>query len=126
MIINPGSKLIETRVLTYSNHAYLHSHKEIPMRYSVTVRTYNPSDCTSTGYLIQANKNFLKVTSRSCWQGSREHVWYFRDLNGKGEEMATNMVQFEQQPERSSDGITLEEAYGLDPDCADRVGKPIR
>lgn len=96
------------------------------MRYTTTLRTYDRNDCTSTGYFIQANRNFIKVTSRSCWQGSREKVWFFRDLNGHGEVTAKNMAAWDTHPEREFDGITMEEAYGLDPDTADKVGKPIR
>ena len=52
------------------------------MRYSITLRTYDPSDCTSTGIRIQANRTTLAVSTRSCWQGSRTHRWVYRCDDG--------------------------------------------
>lgn len=54
------------------------------MRYSVTLRTYDPSDCTATGIRIQANRTTIAVSTRSCWQGSRTSRWIFRCPDGLG------------------------------------------
>ncbi len=96
------------------------------MRYALTLRTYNPRDCTSTGYHIQANRTTVRVASRSCWQGSREHVWIIRCPDGDGLDTAKQMAEWDKQPERAEDGITMDEHWGLNPDKADRVGPPIR
>lgn len=48
------------------------------MRYSLTLRTYDPSDCTDTGIRIQANRTTIAVSTRSCWQGSRNARWIYR------------------------------------------------
>lgn len=96
------------------------------MRYPLTLRTYNTADCTSTGYHIRANRTTVRVASRSRWQGSRERVWFVSCPDGDGLEMAKRMAEWDKQPERAEDGITMEEHWGLAPDAADRVGHPIR
>ena len=45
------------------------------MRYSLTLRTYNPDDCTSTGIRIRANRTTLSIETRTCWAGSRTAKW---------------------------------------------------
>jgi hypothetical protein len=37
-----------------------------------TYRSYDRNDCTSTGYHVDLRSDgSLRITSRSCWQGSR-------------------------------------------------------
>jgi hypothetical protein len=92
------------------------------MRYSLTLRTYDPTDCTSVGHHIRANRTTVRVASRSCWRGSRERVWLLRCPNGDGLDYARRIAAHTIR----EDGLTLEEAYGLSPESADYVGPPIR
>jgi hypothetical protein len=57
---------------------------------------------------------------------SKQLMSKYADMFKVSEIMAKTMAQFDKQPEREFDGMTMEDAYGLDPDTADKVGKPLR
>lgn len=38
--------------------------------------TYNPHDCTSTGYYLHYRGGYIYARERSCWQGSTTNTLY--------------------------------------------------
>lgn len=91
------------------------------MHYLTTHRTYDPSDCASVGFYIRANKNCVTVKTRSCWQGSRQHAWTLRGLEGKGLELAKEMANYDP----TETGQDFCDFFGLADDDA-RIGPAVR
>lgn len=91
------------------------------MRYSLTLRTYDPSDCADVGLRIRANKTTVCVEYRTRWQGSREISWILRDMP---DGIATAHEIYRITTEESLDAALA--TYGLYPDQPDYAGPVIR
>lgn len=49
-----------------------------------TFRTYNPKDCTSSGYDIEFFDAYAILTYHTCWQGGVTGTVYRAELTGGG------------------------------------------
>ena len=68
----------------------------------------------------------VHVESHSHWQGSRQRTWLVPCPDGNGLEVAKKMAEWNRQPERAEDGVTIQENWGLEYASASRVGPVLR
>lgn len=50
------------------------------MKYKTVRRSYNPSDCTTSGWETEFRPGRVRLTKRSRWQGSRDGAIFLKDI----------------------------------------------